>query len=453
MSYDCYWSKYSKCTVDLHQNKKDIFIIGSNAQDRREYIDIIKIVIKELNLNPIFAIDLKDNNNLQAFCNNICAQIRGSRLIVMDLSAPLKLKCDKCKTNYLEPSINVYWEYGYAAGLEKQMIVLCDQEQLSNIPFDVIDKHLQTYNKDNLHDILKELINSKLSIPIPKIRDVSKAQEKLIEIISNQKNSYFENLEKEINKLNSGLEVADNRYLIMGTSILPLSENEITIDFDDTNTDEEINNLYNKFLYRNPDGHIYSFDNFIRDFKYKKDHYVSAYERKTDLIYNEAKWQIFSNGIILGYLIFDCESGRSFTRNRHYFYSQDKHEDILKASYIYYGLIPYLYLMHLKLAREIYQNRFDGTFQLSNKIISPFNYFTVFNHGIDVSHSNNIVIERSVKVNDLQDREKVNEIIKSMITEYLRYFDFNLKDVKKVFPKFQKILDDYLEPVFKFENQ
>lgn len=453
MIYDCYWSNSSKCTIDLYQNEKDIFIIGSNAEDRREYIDIIKNVIEEFKLNPIFAIDLKDNNNLQAFCNNICTHIRGSRLIIVDLSAPLKLKCDNSKTKFLEPSVNVYWEYGFAAGLGKQVIILCEEDQLDKIPFDVIDKHLQLYTKEDLYDTVKELIDAKLNIPVPKIRYKSKPQEELIKIISTQKDSYFKNLEIEINKLNSELELADNRYVIMGTSILPLSEKGSILDFNDANTEEDIISLYEKFLYRNPDGHVYSFENFIRDMRYQGDQYVSFFERKTDMIYNEAKWQISSNGIVLGYLIFDCESGRSFTKNRHYFYAKSNKEEIFNASYIYYGLIPYLYMMYLKLAREIYQNRFDGVFKISYKIVSPFNYFTVFNHWIDASHTNNILIERDIEVNDLQDKGKIYEILKSMITEYLRYFNFSLKNVEKVFPEFQKILDEYLEPVFKFDSQ
>lgn len=451
MSYDCYWSNYSKCTIDLYQNEKDIFIIGSNAEDRRECIDIIKNVIEEFKLNPIFAIDLKENNNLQAFCNNICSHIRGSRLVIVDLSAPLKLRCDRCDTNFLEPSVNVYWEYGYATGLGKQVVILCEEDQLDEIPFDVIDKHLQPYTKENLYDTVKELIDAKLSIPIPKIRYKSKSQEDLIKIISTRKDSYFKTLEIEINKLNSDIEPVDNRYVIMGTSILPLSDNGTIFDFNDVNTEEEIMNLYRKFLYRNPDGHIYSFENFIRDMKYQGDQYVSVFERKTDMIYNEAKWQISSNGTVLGYLIFDCDSGKSFTRNRHYFYNKENEEDIFNASHIYYGLIPYLYMMYLKLARELFQNRFNGVFKISNKIVSPFNYFTVFNHWIDVSHTNDILIEREIEVNALQDRGKIYEIIKSMITEYLRYFNFSLKNVEKVFPEFQKILDEYLEPVFKFD--
>lgn len=110
-------------------------------------------------------------------------------------------------------------------------------------------------------------------------------------------------------------------------------------------------------------------------------------------------------------------------------------------------------MMYIKLARELYQNRFDGVFKISNKIVSPFNYLAVFNHWIDVSHTNDILIERDIEVNDLQDKGKIYEILKSMITEYLRYFNFNLKNVEKVFPEFQKILDDYLEPVFKFDSE
>lgn len=352
---------------------------------------------------------------------------------------------------FLEPSVNIYWEYGYAAGLEKQMIILCEEDQLDKVPFDVIDKHLQPYNQNNLSDLVKELIDSKLSIPVPKTKFKSKNQEELIETISVQKYSYFEDLNTEIYRLNSELENPDIRYLIMGTSILPLPESEAIFDFNNANTEEEIKKLYEKFLYRNPDGHIYSFDYFIRDMKYLGDKFESVFERKTDLIYNESKWQILSNGMVLGYLIFDCESGRSFTSNRHYFYNREDQENIFNASYIYYGLIPYLFMMYLKLGKELYHNHIDNTIKISNKIISPFKYFTVFNHWIKVSNANDILIERDIKVNDLYNRNKVYEIIKSMITEYLRYFDFNLSTVERVFPEFQKILDDYLEPVFKFD--
>lgn len=109
-------------------------------------------------------------------------------------------------------------------------------------------------------------------------------------------------------------------------------------------------------------------------------------------------------------------------------------------------------MMHLKLAREIYQDQIDDKFQISTKITSPFKFFLIFNHWIYVSHDNNILIEREISLKNLYNKENTNKIIVSMITKFLRFFGFTLSDVEKVLPKFREILDQYLEPVFKFTS-
>lgn len=140
--YSCYWSHSRVCTKGLFEDTKDAFIIGSCDQNREEYIEEIKNIIEEVGLNPIFAEDLKENINLDAFCDNICSHIRGSRIIINDISAPLKDICKKCETSDYVPSLNVYWEYGYAAGLGKPQLVICDEEQFDKIPFDVAGKQI-----------------------------------------------------------------------------------------------------------------------------------------------------------------------------------------------------------------------------------------------------------------------------------------------------------------------
>ncbi len=166
----CYWSKSRNCNRISFKEIKDIFIIGSCDEDREEYIDIIKKIIQEIGLYPIFAEDLKENNNLDAFCDNICSHIISSRLIINDISAPIREICKKCGTTDFFPSLNVYWEYGYAAGLGKPQIVICDQEQINKIPFDVAGKQIQPYTKETLEEILKPLIENELKNPIPKSR-------------------------------------------------------------------------------------------------------------------------------------------------------------------------------------------------------------------------------------------------------------------------------------------
>ncbi len=168
--YPCYWSNSRDCTKGFFEDMKDVFIIGSCDQNREEYIEEIKNIIEEVGLNPIFAEDLKENTNLDAFCDNICSHIRGSRIIINDISAPLKYICKKCETSDFVPSLNVYWEYGYAAGMGKPQIVICDQEQFDKIPFDVAGKQILKYTRATLKDILKPQIEIELTKPIPKSR-------------------------------------------------------------------------------------------------------------------------------------------------------------------------------------------------------------------------------------------------------------------------------------------
>lgn len=169
-NYPCYWSKSRNCKKRLFEDTKDVFIIGSCDQTREEYIKDIKNLVENLELNPVFAEDLKENNNTDAFCDNICSHIRGSRIIINDISAPLKVMCQICDISDFVPSLNVYWEYGYAAGLSKPQIVICEEEQFNKIPFDVAGKQIQKYTKGTLKDILRPLIEDELKKPVPKSR-------------------------------------------------------------------------------------------------------------------------------------------------------------------------------------------------------------------------------------------------------------------------------------------
>lgn len=163
---NCYWSDSRECKVPLFSEEENVFIIGSC--NRMEFIDQIKKILKNSGLNPIFAEDLKIHNNLDAFCDNICHFIRSSRLIINDISAPDGIICEECKKSDLIPSLNVYWEYGYAAGLGKPQIVICSEDQISKTPFDVAGKQIQKYNESNLEEILTSLIKNELEKPLSK---------------------------------------------------------------------------------------------------------------------------------------------------------------------------------------------------------------------------------------------------------------------------------------------
>ena len=148
---DCYWSNSRSCNIALNKFEGTAFIIASNDPSRIDILNIIKKTVKEFDLEPKFAIELEENNNLSAFCDSICAYIRGSRINIVDLTAPLRQRGDK-NSIYEEPSVNVYWEYGYAAGLKKTIILICEEKQADSIPFNILDKQILYYQEDNIEE-------------------------------------------------------------------------------------------------------------------------------------------------------------------------------------------------------------------------------------------------------------------------------------------------------------
>ncbi|HEC38168.1 hypothetical protein LCGC14_0931310 [marine sediment metagenome] len=197
----CPWSPNATCRTELFSDLKSAFIIGSNDPSRREYIETIKEVLREFDLEPNFALDLSQYNGKNAFCTNICGQIRKSRIIITDLSGPWVI-CNDCKSESIQQSINVYWEYGYAAALEKDPILLCDENQ--PVPFDIADKNTEFYNKKSLTKILKTLIKHKIDTPIPKQR--FKVLTRVVPedyqlVIDSFKNELYERIKKKDLKL------------------------------------------------------------------------------------------------------------------------------------------------------------------------------------------------------------------------------------------------------------
>ncbi len=87
----CIWSNVRFCNKELFEDQDKVFIIGSCDSSREICIDAISDLIREYDMEPIFAERLEENNNLDAFCENICSNVRGSRLIINDISAPVKV--------------------------------------------------------------------------------------------------------------------------------------------------------------------------------------------------------------------------------------------------------------------------------------------------------------------------------------------------------------------------
>lgn len=152
---NCPWSPNASCHIELFSDINRAFIITSNAPDRDPYREAIKEVFREFKLEPNFAYDLNEYNGKVAFCTHICGQIRKARVIIADLSGTTIKFCTECGHEE-EYSVNVFWEYGYAAALEKDPILIYDENQL--LPFEVVDKNAEEYNLGNIKEILRPLL-------------------------------------------------------------------------------------------------------------------------------------------------------------------------------------------------------------------------------------------------------------------------------------------------------
>ncbi len=82
----CNWNPSIICPFELTSEPENVFIIGSNADDRRDFIDKIINTVEICGLTPRFAADLNENNGYDAFCQNICKEIRICRFVIVDLS-------------------------------------------------------------------------------------------------------------------------------------------------------------------------------------------------------------------------------------------------------------------------------------------------------------------------------------------------------------------------------
>lgn len=160
---------------------------------------------------------MEENNNLDAFCDNICSNVIGSRLIINDLSAPLKVWCKEHSIEDYNPSLNVFWEYGYAAGLSKRQLVICEDNQLKKLPFDVGSKHILKYSKNNLKAVLEPLIRAELKKPLANLKPKSNDNKESLNSLLTKRDSIF-------SEMNSGL----NGDLDLCIKVIPtLLENKL----------------------------------------------------------------------------------------------------------------------------------------------------------------------------------------------------------------------------------
>ncbi len=177
---NCPWRPVP-CPYELNSELENVFIIASTADDRDDYRNIIINTVESCGFIPRFATILTEFNNYDVFCTNICSEIKKSRFVITDLSGerlynPVGCQCPECEiedcrigSNILF-SMNVYLEYGLASGLNKRIILLCDETH--NLPFNVGGLHHEPYTLENLESKLINLIDLERGRAAPESQEI-----------------------------------------------------------------------------------------------------------------------------------------------------------------------------------------------------------------------------------------------------------------------------------------
>ena len=110
------------------------FVAMSCSEDLREiYENGIKPAIEEAGYDPIF-IEKEEHN--EKICDLVIAEIRSSKFLIADVT---------------EQKQNVYYEAGFAYGLNKDVIWMCRQDEINNLHFDTRQyNHILWENAENL---------------------------------------------------------------------------------------------------------------------------------------------------------------------------------------------------------------------------------------------------------------------------------------------------------------
>jgi hypothetical protein len=132
-------------------NQKDlVFIIGSGSRQFKEDVAAIIETLHKLDFQGEFALLNEKAKGLDAFCDNICSKIRGAPFCIALLNDPVISKRVEGKKRELKlvrvPSANVYYEFGMAVALEKNVIPVIRKG--FKLPFDV--QHLDAIVYDDL---------------------------------------------------------------------------------------------------------------------------------------------------------------------------------------------------------------------------------------------------------------------------------------------------------------
>lgn len=296
-----------------------------------------------------------------------------------------------------------------------------------------------TKHKMNLEDVVN-LIESKMSGQKQLFRKED-FSEKIKEIESDIIESQNEEINSVIRK------EGDPGFILFAMSIIPFSNNLTILDLNSEEIDDFIKNLHNRFLYRNPYGKMAEFSEFLKNIEYKREFYESELTINIIYTYNYSKIDIAQNGRLNHIIIYKAPQVRDINTYEFY-YDVYKREELFNSLLLYFKLPPYLFLMWLKLAKLIFDiGKFKGDFSLLIRIMTNRNISLWYEYK-DLGQ-NDMIIKEKINTDDLSKKENLRIVLNDLLTELLRYFNYDLKDKDKGMKIFNDTIKDYIDFVFK----
>jgi len=199
--------------------------------------EVIKEILKEMNIHPHFAVDIKRPGE-DIFCSSICGPIIESAFCIVVSDA-----------NRRKGNVNVAFEHGMMASLNKYIIILHEDKFTS--PFDLYTLQAIKYDRDNLDDAfrneLTETIKSVISrlVEMVEDREVSQIPEKDYEliqtIIESIRNSPADLLDTNFNNLSHMIWPYQHIKLDF---VMELLYEYICMDIDESSLTEILTMLY-----------------------------------------------------------------------------------------------------------------------------------------------------------------------------------------------------------------
>ena len=352
---------------------------------------------------------------------------------------------------------NVFWELGVRQSLKYGTITIA--EDGTNLPFDISTKSTLFYYPGNSKKNEKFLQNLREAIK-DCITNPNKSDSTVIDVTTKIKGDVlipdeFGSLKREIyqkqdNKFNDFLDPnVHGFYILIGFASIPQNNNEKILDMNDPTDENFVTSIHRYFSIGSPSGRINAFFKYIRDFKFINGVFKSEYEYNSENAYNSSEFDIFSNGNVIGNIIFQTKSGYEFGKSPNYEFDDSKELEYKSSPFVHHKTFPYLVVMFLLLAKLLYKDRYSGNFNLNLRILSNYKISTIIYEYVKLSNDSEFELNKLINVSDLDQKDKFLKTLFDVVRDFLRFFGYSLQDIKRYIELFKEPIESYIDLIFR----